>query len=786
MYRFIFMVLFLIALLASGCSSGGGNSVLDTGLTSPEGSLDHGSMPIIGLTDTDNAFDAIGIMGAYDLTFNPVDSTFDLAPIRTGAIGESYIVSGISFFNVTPCVDCLNLTGVSFSSGAVTATFSIRHPFDPGDPSQPPTARNRLDLDIFDLAMVIVPKSATSTNYSLTNAKIYPGLVANADGFTRELSNLIVKQEAMPYVLVVDDSVSPPPTIHYNEFPMGGNTTFDVSFWLSPGTSLTFDLYLTMGYGSSAKRPQRLTPKYYNPEFNRKAAWKVTAEADGFWVTNDATTQVDVEVKVYDWQIGATVDATLVSQTSVYAKSEVDTVTVEIPGMSTALPSVDGDAEESGTGSPSDPLVYTVPIANENMIAVGDYWGLVKVTDTRVTKDPPPAGDRDFLVHKPGELALVNYKMPEYATYQTFTATVIAPPDWHGGGSWNLPVGPCTLDFGIISNTGDAYVVNTDLTMQCTQIWKYPGWANPPVFYASLVNLDPPIPLFQPYPVVRLDATKDGALGWTNSKTVQWLMVGPSNVLNAHTYCNFDKNKNFVTNPQPDDHRHYMIDPASLAPLFPVDSCDTSEGYQCALYVETGFGKVGFQGIKGSDQGADYTDADIKWEAIFPAPFVGVGPGKVDPADVSGIDCRVEGNMIIVYIALKVNRRIEVFSINDVGPGPVDVVTPLFSFPVQMLTVALPCQPIDCELLPPHPNFQVPNIPALCVLIDNTAFPNPPPGIGGSIVIYNGLNGAIVDQIGDAITPGVPNQPKYIDTNESEFSIHVMQIGPKVSKIDYF
>ena len=83
-------------------------------------------------------------------------------------------------------------------------------------------------------------------------------------------------------------------------------------------TGLSFDLYLTMGYGASATNLTRLTPKYYNPEFNRKAAWKVEVippegddppEMGNTWANGDTTTPYTVTVKVYDWQHDATVDS---------------------------------------------------------------------------------------------------------------------------------------------------------------------------------------------------------------------------------------------------------------------------------------------------------------------------------------------------------------------------------------------------------------------------------------------------------------------------------------------
>ena len=773
--RIAFLILIFTIALIFGCGGGGnsGNPVINDSS--------------ISLTGSD-AYNAIGIMGAYTLSVDPVSESVELNPIRQSAIGESYIVSGIGFFTVAPCVDCLKLSGFSFIGGQLALTFYIRHPFDPGVTTLPPSAKNRLDLDVFDLALVILPTSITPVTYTQIGVGVYAGVVANADGYTRELANALRKQEAIPYVLVVDDSEELPiPTGHYNKFPMGAESFFDVYFDLTPGTPCAFDMYLTMGYGFSAKKAQRLNPTYYNPEFNRKAAWKVKAEADGFWIAGDTTTPVDVIVRVYDWQIDAHVDTALANPSDIYAASEVESVAVEIPGMTNTLKQVTGDTFVSGDGGPDDPLVYKIPIANEKNLAAGLYTGLVRVMDERDVGVVPPTGTRDYLIDSPDGIALNNYAMLEFATYLTFDAEVILPPDWHEDGSWNLPAGPCVLDFGMISNTGHAYVVHTDVTMQCTEIWKYPGWGGVPAFYKSLVNLAPGDPMYIPYPPTRIDAAFDGALGWCNYNSNPWMMA-PSVVWNASVYSNFDVGGNFIFNPEANDHRHYMIFVPANQALFAVDCCDTFDGYQCAIYTETGFGQVGFQGIPGAPQGFDYTDNDIKWEAFFPPALVGVNPGQVDPADITAIDCKVgpEPNTIYLYVALKANRRIEVFKIFDAGPGPVDTVTFALTIMTQ-INGGFWCPPVDIELLPPHANFTpAPNAPLLCMLVDNTVAPNPPPANGGTVAIYNANTGALVDQIGDAGGPACQNVPKFLDTNDNEFSIHIMQTGPRVTKIDYF
>lgn len=422
--RLGFFWLLVAALIIAGCS--GGNSV-----TTPDQASDSlNTVPIIGLTAANDTFDAIGMLGAYELSINPDKMTADLVSKRLPAIGEDYVVSGLGFFTVAPCSDCVKLASISFVGGNLTLTFDIRHPFAPGNPANPPSAINRLDLDVFDVAAIVAPLGGTPTPYALTGKSIFTNVLGNADGYTTELSSVISGQTAaLPFVLVVDDTVGGTST--FNKFGMGATGSFDLTFNVAAGTSLNFDMYLTMGYGASAKKAQRLTPSYYNPEFNRKAAWKVVVTPPegtnppaigNTWQDNDATTTYDVKVEVYDWQKGATVDATLADQSSIFAASDPASVSVEIPGMNSTLPSVTAD-DGTGTGMPGSPLVFNVPVANANLLAAGKYMGLVKVLDARAPLTP--ADGRDFIIHTPDGVALNNYTMPEYATYQLFTATVV-------------------------------------------------------------------------------------------------------------------------------------------------------------------------------------------------------------------------------------------------------------------------------------------------------------------------------------------------------------------------
>ena len=441
-----FFGLLLLALLI-GCSNGSSNPIVPLSEFVKSGPGNPDTLPVIA--DTGNT--DIGIMGGYNLTISSDAKSVELVPMRATTIGESWIVSGRSFFDTYPCTDCFRISGLGYETGKIVVKFSIQHPFPKGDPGQPATAKNRLDLDLFDLALVIAPKPLSPQRFILLSVYIPKYSVENPDGFTDELSNLIGSQIALPYVLVVDDSLTIPPSNTFNKFEMGSSREFEVKFPVQPGETLVFDLYLTFGYGASAVLANRLDPVYYNPEFNRKAAWKVEVtppngtnppEEGNTWSDRDNTTEYNVTVKVYDWQIGANVDPNLINPTDIYAASNVDYVSVEIPGMTNTVKQVEGNSYiPGGTGMPDSPLVYIIQIANERSLRAGEYLGLVEVHDERETLNITE--ERDFLVHSPDGKTLIPKKIPGYRTYQTFTASIvqirkIVVTEPSGGEHWNI------------------------------------------------------------------------------------------------------------------------------------------------------------------------------------------------------------------------------------------------------------------------------------------------------------------------------------------------------------
>lgn len=406
-------------LLLAGCS----NSKIPVTPNDMHGSMD--SLPLAGTPFSDITASGTGLFGAWELSINPVDMTAELTPRRNSAIGESFVVNGLIYFTKTPCFDCFRIKSMKWFNDAIILKFEIEHPLPMGDPGQPSSASNRQDLDVFDVAAVIKPGGAyLPVDFTLSSKKINGYVILNADGYTNDLSYLPADpEELLPYVLVIDNAETGTNT--WNKFEMGSVSEFDIEFNM-PNDFLEFDIYLTFAYGVSATWKSRFETKYYNPEFNRKSAWKVDATPKGFWMENDNLTPVNIEIKVWDWQMGTTVSTEPnfadADPGHVYAASEIESVSVEIIGMNNSLQTKAGSSYASGDGSPNNPLVYNIPVWNVKLLPAGDYPALVKVTDQRPALTP--LDSRDIIIDSEDGIILDMYELPEFASYQIFTAIV--------------------------------------------------------------------------------------------------------------------------------------------------------------------------------------------------------------------------------------------------------------------------------------------------------------------------------------------------------------------------
>lgn len=427
------VIIFTILLFASfGCSKSGELPVSsDLSIDSAGGDLTVSS-PVI----TSDGTSALGLFGAYELNISPDLKSVDLTPIRSSAIGESYLLSGLSYFTQIPCTDCLKYDNVRVNDdGNIELLMKISHPLEMGDDHDPPSSLNRRDLDVFDVALVILPDQQYMSDYRLMNKSIYSDCLLNADGYTVEMNRVLNLPDAdnvlLPYKICYESGN------YNNRFHMGyTNKSFKII--LNP-EGLHFNLFITMGYGVSAKPADRLNPTYYIPEFNRKAAWKVVVTPPGddhphpgrTWDDTDTLTEYSVQVDIYDWNHGATVASAFPDPDNpdhILSPSDIESVSVEIPGMTDSLVYAD-----QVTGY-SNPYRFEAKLANENKLSQGQYMGLVKVLDSRAPAYPGKLGDPDSFIHSPDGLELQPYLLREFATYQVFTATVVNDVQMEYGG----------------------------------------------------------------------------------------------------------------------------------------------------------------------------------------------------------------------------------------------------------------------------------------------------------------------------------------------------------------
>lgn len=409
----IFFLLISFLLFFVGCSSGQSPVTLDA--------VENEELPVV---ETDQ-ISPTGLFVSGLWTLHITDNLeVDLTSLREANVGETYTVNGGYFFESITCYDCLKITDIGLDAdGNILLKFKIRHPYEKGDPSVPESARNRMDLDVFDVQLVVRPTNLSPTNFQITDEKIYDGILINTDGYTKEISCLISDDTLIPYKICYESQ-------NYNRFEMGANWK---DFELIIGEPMNFELYLTFSYGISARFrggpggqfPNRLDPDYYVPEFNRKDAWKVDV-IPPVWYEEDTTTEHVVTVYAHDWNHGIEVDPSFPDsnhKNQLKTSSDIETIAIEIPGMSDSLAY---PMSHNNKYDVWDPVGYNIPIANENGLEAGEYVGIVKVVDSRPPCEPliDPV---TYLDHTGFEKVRYDeyYCITEYATYQTFRVLVL-------------------------------------------------------------------------------------------------------------------------------------------------------------------------------------------------------------------------------------------------------------------------------------------------------------------------------------------------------------------------
>jgi hypothetical protein len=438
-----FILAFLVLTIISGCSHG------NPALISSETEIINliGYVPILA---TDN-ISTTGILGVYNLRVSSDSLSGELIPMRSVQIGESWLLNGKSFFISQPCAECLRVKNLGLDIDRnLVVKFEIKHPFSKGNVNNPPSAKNRLDLDLFDVALIFDAHDILPVSFPQTGVEVKAN-VLNADGYTNELSNLTGDDIVLPYKICYESS-------NNNRFEMEtGYTEFEIS--LLPFGEMSFNLFLTMGYGSSASLENRLNPTYYIPEFNRKPPWKIDVHAQAWYKDSLSTVTVDV----FDWNHGATVASSFPDPANpghISAPSDIASVTIDVPGMLDS--SIEAHTTDTSFNGWDDPVTYTASFRNENNLPRGNYPGLVKVTDSRIPSTVVYGGEIDSLINIPDGKTIEFFNIDEFATYQVFTAEIdkVLQTLWvntWGGQMTDVCLKSCLDNSGNICSTGFFY-----------------------------------------------------------------------------------------------------------------------------------------------------------------------------------------------------------------------------------------------------------------------------------------------------------------------------------------
>jgi hypothetical protein len=250
-----------------------------------------------------------------------------------------------------------------------------------------------------------MPSTVTDTNVdvirpgSTTEDASWSTLLLNPDGYTSHFDELVtdnryffggtdVTGNINPFLRFFEDYTTPTfdPTLPsgHNVMPVASmNYDRTAVFGDFDGSTLQFYFVADVAYGQSAVFANRMNPQYYLPAFNRTEPWRVE-----YWIENntldrsDVTSTADVVVQVFDWQQGATVDASYpnpANLSGIPQQSNVLRVELSVPALQNDP--VVQPAAVSGTGSPTDPLVYRLTVTNVNSYDYTPATGLLAIRD---------------------------------------------------------------------------------------------------------------------------------------------------------------------------------------------------------------------------------------------------------------------------------------------------------------------------------------------------------------------------------------------------------------------
>ena len=437
----LFIFIYAACYVFAGCS---GSDIP----TSPEPmAFDADGFLPVGVSDYDsngNPLAGYGSLGLFEIHVNIETLEGEITPFRTTASADVLeIVDITNFLQVAPCTECVKLRSIALDADEnLVLSIGIKHPFNAGDSGAPISGRNRADLHVFNVEGTILASTANVDIFSGLNQGVGSFTLVNADGLSAYLNIPLLPftlNSIHPYKLHFDDyssgnfsannpmgfqSVTNPPPSGNLVMAMGCDYDFqDYVLNITPGDYIGLIYAVGCTYAvSAASRDDRFKPEYRIPQHLKKAAAKVAVRiVDNQLESENILSAAEIEIDVVDMNHGVAVGDEL---DEMFADSSVESIKLEIPGITANVVDV-ALANIGGTGhSDSDPLIYAVTIHNEAAGVEGIFAGLVKVRDSY----SPGSNISPLLDSMDGIQRVEPIKNPldglfpisEFATYQKF------------------------------------------------------------------------------------------------------------------------------------------------------------------------------------------------------------------------------------------------------------------------------------------------------------------------------------------------------------------------------
>jgi hypothetical protein len=443
--RFPLFILLLITAIWTGCGSS------SNPLTPADNPPDYISQPDLvssALPDGSRS----GMLGLFMGHLDRNSLTGELVPIRESMSKDVFeIIDITNFLTLEPCLDCARIKSVYLTDdNKLAVDIGIRHPFRAGDQSLPPSGKNRLDLHLFNVEGIFITESGENISFPAFSTKLDKKHLLNPDGFTGYLDSALdsiypTQASAHPYIQFFvdysegnyDPAVSPNGFTDvvnpsgYHVMPMG--SAEDVRTYilnLKEDESLEFMFAIEATYGVSADNHiQRLNPTYRLPQFNKKAASRISVDIiENNLIPQRPLSTALLGIDVLDINYGVEVGEEIGQMRE---ESNIAYIGIQIPGVTQVVKwspvPVGGDPR-----NPDDPLRFEIEILNNLSGLAGKYSGIVKVADTCSSGLNELGEGKDGIGRvKPRENPLSGlFTISEFYTLQYFEIDILAnePP----------------------------------------------------------------------------------------------------------------------------------------------------------------------------------------------------------------------------------------------------------------------------------------------------------------------------------------------------------------------